>query len=52
VGTGTIRLVLEIDTADESLTGRVVTSSGEIRQFKGWLGLLGVLEALMPVTPD
>jgi hypothetical protein len=53
MGTDTIRFVLEIDAVDDSLTGRVVTSSGEAHQFTGWLGLLGALEALMPVAqPD
>jgi hypothetical protein len=44
---------LEIDTIADSLAGRVTTASGESRQFTGWLGLFGALEALLPVLePD
>jgi hypothetical protein len=53
MGPGTRRLVLEIDAIADSLAGRVTAASGETRQFTGWIGLFGALEALLPAPePD
>lgn len=45
-----IRILLEVDVADESLTGRASTSDGTTRTFSGWLGLLGALDAMLPTS--
>jgi hypothetical protein len=48
-----MRIGLEVDAVGDSLSGRVVTPGGETREFTGWLGLLGALEALISSTePD
>jgi hypothetical protein len=47
---GTIRILCELQVVDDSLTGRVQRLDGEAREFTGWLGLLGALQALLPGT--
>jgi hypothetical protein len=42
-----IRLLLEIEAVEDSMTGRISTSEGEHREFAGWLGLLNALEGLI-----
>lgn len=49
----TIRIVCDVRTYGDSLSGRVTRQDGEHREFTGWLGLLGALQALLPGTePD
>ena len=43
-----IRIVLDIEVLDESPIGHATTIDGTSRSFTGWLGLLSVLEALLP----
>jgi hypothetical protein len=47
-GGGPIRIVLDVEVIDESLTGRASASDGISREFAGWIGLLRVLELLLP----
>jgi hypothetical protein len=49
----TIRILCELQTVGDSLTGRARRHDGEAREFTGWLGLLGALQALLADTdPD
>lgn len=43
----TIRITCELQTVGDSLTGRARRQDGEAREFTGWLGLLGALQALV-----
>jgi hypothetical protein len=43
----TIRVLCELQTVGDSLTGRAARHDGETREFTGWLGLLGALQALL-----
>jgi hypothetical protein len=45
-----IRIVCEVELVGESLTGRASRGSA-IREFTGWLGLLGALQDLAVVDP-
>ena len=36
---------------DDAMSGRATDSSGTARQFTGWLGLLGAIDALVPGGP-
>jgi hypothetical protein len=42
-----IQITCELQTVGDSLTGRARRQDGEAREFTGWLGLLGALQALM-----
>lgn len=41
------RIVCEVETVGDSLTGRVSVDGGRTHEFTGWLGLLGVLQDLL-----
>jgi hypothetical protein len=41
-----IRLELHLD--DESLTGRASDGTGTAKEFVGWIGLVGAIDALVP----
>ena len=45
-----VRIVCELQTVGDSLTGRAERHDGEAREFSGWLGLLGALQALLAST--
>ena len=45
-----IHLELDLEVADGSLSGRVHNGSGPVREFSGWLGLVGAIDALIPTT--
>lgn len=45
-----VRIVCELQTVGDSLTGRAQRHDGEAREFTGWLGLLGALQALLAST--
>lgn len=51
-----IRILCEVEAVGDSLTGRITRRGGEIREFTGWLGLLGALQAMVadaaPAPPD
>ncbi len=42
---------LELHLTDDAMSGRATDSSGTARQFTGWLGLLGAIDALVPGGP-
>lgn len=42
-----IALNLELELSGETLTGRARNGSGQGRDFAGWLGLLGAIDALI-----
>jgi hypothetical protein len=42
-----ITLALELQVADDALTGRVTTPDGSDTSFSGWLGLVATIEALL-----
>jgi hypothetical protein len=51
----TIRILCEVQTVGDSLTGHAQRHDGAVREFTGWLGLLGALQALVvgaDATPD
>jgi hypothetical protein len=43
----TIRILCELQTVGDSLTGHATRHDGETHEFTGWLGLLGALQALL-----
>jgi hypothetical protein len=47
-----IRLVLEIEPIEDSMTGRLSTSDGDSLEFAGWLGLLNTLETVIGEPPS
>jgi hypothetical protein len=54
----TVVIRLELQRADESLTGRASDGSGAAREFIGWMGLVAAIDALVrgaapaPAAPD
>ena len=42
-----INLALELQVADDALTGRVTTPDGTDTDFSGWLGLVATIESLL-----
>jgi hypothetical protein len=42
-----ISISLELRLEDDSFAGRAETDSGQARDFTGWLGLMGAIEALL-----
>ena len=42
-----INLTLELEVADDALTGRVTRPDGTGTEFSGWLGLVATIEALV-----
>lgn len=46
----TIRILCELRTVGDSLTGRACRHDGAALEFTGWLGLLGALQALLAGT--
>ena len=42
-----ITIRLELRVQDDSFAGRATTDSGQEREFTGWLGLMGAIDALL-----
>ena len=42
-----ITLALELQLADDALTGRVTAEGGRETDFSGWLGLVATIESLL-----
>ena len=40
-------LTLELQVADDALTGRVIAADGADTDFSGWLGLVATIEGLL-----
>ena len=48
-----ITLALELQVADDALTGRVTGPDGTDTDFSGWLGLVATIESLLAdPTPE
>ena len=43
----TVSIELEVDVESETISGLARNSAGPARPFSGWLGLLGVIDALL-----
>jgi hypothetical protein len=39
---------IELQLADDSLTGRASDGAGAAKEFAGWLGLVAAIDALLP----
>lgn len=50
MGKPTIRILCEVQAAGDSLTGFASRNGGDAWEFTGWLGLLGVLQAMLAET--
>jgi hypothetical protein len=44
----TIVIRLELQLADDSLTGRASDGTGAAKEFVGWLGLVSAIDELLP----
>ncbi len=42
-----LNLTLELQVADDALTGRVIATDGSDTDFSGWLGLVATIEGLL-----
>jgi hypothetical protein len=42
-----ISISLELRVDQDSFAGRATTGSGQQREFTGWLGLMGAIEAFL-----
>ena len=45
-----IHIDLDLELAGGCLSGRARDGSGPVREFSGWLGLVGAIDALLPPT--
>jgi hypothetical protein len=53
VNQSTTQLTLELDLDGESISGDAIDADGERHHFSGWIGLMGVLDALLDrARPD
>jgi hypothetical protein len=43
-------LTLELQVADDALTGRVTAADGSNTDFSGWLGLVATIEGLLATS--
>ena len=44
----TVVIRLDLRLANDSLTGRATDGTGAAREFVGWMGLVGAIDALIP----
>ena len=47
VNATTIEITLELELDGETVSGRARTATGEVREFSGWIGLMGLVESLL-----
>jgi hypothetical protein len=47
-----VRIELEVRVVEESLIGLARVADGTTREFAGWLGLMTVLDALLPAPAE
>ena len=43
----TIEITLELELDGETVSGRATTANGEVREFSGWIGLMGLVDSLL-----
>lgn len=49
----TTQITLELDVDGDSISGDAIDAGGERHHFSGWIGLMGVLDALLDrARPD
>ncbi len=49
----TTQLTLELELDGDSISGHAIDAGGERHHFSGWIGLMGVLDALLDrARPD
>ena len=47
VNSSTTQLTLELELDGDSISGNAIDAGGERHHFSGWIGLMGVLDALL-----
>jgi hypothetical protein len=47
VNATTIEINLELELDGETVSGRAHCANGEIREFSGWIGLMGLVDSLL-----
>ncbi len=47
VNATTTQIALELELDGDTVSGRTVDARGAKREFSGWIGLMGVLDALL-----
>lgn len=47
MGTGTLKVTIDVTEGPEPINGRVTAADGDPRQFTGWLGLMSVLQDVL-----
>ena len=47
MNSNTTQITLELELDGETVSGHTVDADGERRSFSGWIGLMGVLDALL-----
>jgi hypothetical protein len=53
VNESTTQLTLELELDGDSISGNAIDAGGERHHFSGWIGLMGVLDALLDrARPD
>ena len=53
VNSSTTQLTLELELDGDSISGQAIDAGGESHRFSGWIGLMGVLDALLDrARPD
>jgi hypothetical protein len=45
-----IRVTLQLELVDGTIKGTVHNGSGPGREFSGWLGMVGAIDAILPAT--
>lgn len=52
VGTGTLRVTIDVEAEREPINGRVAAVDGDGRQFTGWLELMSALQDILHAPGD
>jgi hypothetical protein len=47
VNATTIEITLELELDGETVSGRAKSANGEVREFSGWIGLMGLVDSLL-----
>lgn len=42
-----IEITLELEDDGDTVSGRARTADGEVREFSGWIGLMGLVDSLL-----
>ena len=52
VSTTSTQITLELELDGETIGGNAIDAGGVRREFSGWIGLMGVLDAILEATTD